>query len=201
MADALGFGHLDSGALYRAVTLAALDAEVGPSGEEVVALARSRPVRLVCVRGTFVPEVSGVDVSLPIRSDRVTERVSAIAALPAVRAWANEQLRAAIQLHPRGVVCDGRDVGTVIFPEAQLKIFLTASVEERARRRAREAGSDQEGSSLERVGSQLSVRDQADSTRAVAPLTPAKDAIHLDTTDMTFDDQVARIVEMARKVF
>src|SRR5205823_14527678 len=152
VARRLGWAHLDSGALYRAITLAVLDNLGETAGERgkgkgttwgaqhIVALAEDLPVRLVLVDDAFRPEVAGVDVAQAIRSERVTERVSEIAAIPEVRHWVNVQQREAVQDHPRGVVVDGRDIGTVVFPDAPLKVFLTASPEERARRRLAERG-------------------------------------------------------------
>jgi len=201
VAERLGFAHLDSGALYRAVTLAVLDARVPETGDAIVGLARSLPVRLALVGDAFRPEVSGVDVTGPVRENRVTSRVSAVAAQPAVRAWVNEELRAAAALHPAGIVVDGRDIGTVVFPGAPLKVFLTASPEERARRRSQEVGFGTDAASLKHVEGELARRDTADSTRAAAPLTAARDARLLDTTRMTFEDQVEAIVSLARKTF
>jgi len=142
VARRLGWAHLDSGALYRALTLAALDAEEGRrrtakdgerwSAQRIVALAEDLPVRLVLVGDTFRPEVAGVDVEEAIRTDRVTRHVSAVAAIPEVRTWVNARQRAAVASHPTGVVVDGRDIGTVVFPDAPLKVFLTATPDERA---------------------------------------------------------------------
>jgi len=139
----LGWGHLDSGALYRAITLAALD-NMGDGGrrkgerwspQRIIALAEDLPVRLVLVDNVFRPEIAGVDVAEAIRSERVTLRVSEIAAIPQVREWVNARQREAVLEHPQGVVVDGRDIGTVVFPDAPIKVFLTATPEERARRR------------------------------------------------------------------
>ena len=108
-------------------------------------------------------------------------------------------MRDAAAIHPRGVVADGRDIGTVVFPEAPIKVFLTASPEERARRRARQEGSGTQA--LEQVQDKLARRDAADSSRAVAPLAAARDAVMLDTTGMGFEEQVEKIVGLARKAF
>ena len=201
VAAALEMAHLDSGALYRAVTLAALDSGNPLDGQTVVASAESLPVRLTRVRDRFVPEVAGVDVSHAVRTSRVTSRVSSVAAIPVVREWVTRRLRDAPKLHPRGVVVDGRDIGTVVFPDAPLKVFLTASVEERARRRSRDHGLDPDSEAGRRLISELSERDRSDSERAVAPLRPAAGARVLDTTGMSFQEQVDVIVEMARKLF
>jgi len=201
VARRLGWAHLDSGALYRAITLAVLD-NLGErwSAERIIALAEDLPVRLVLVDDLFRPEVAGVDVAQAIRSERVTERVSEIAAIPEVRHWVNVQQREAVQDHPRGVVVDGRDIGTVVFPDAPLKVFLTASPEERARRRLAERGrSGGVGTELRREAEVLAARDRADSTRAVAPLRAAADAVVLDTTRLSLEQQVQAVVALARE--
>ena len=208
VARRLAWAHLDSGALYRAITLAALDnlGETGKgkretwSAQQIVALAEDLPVRLVFVDDVFRPEVAGVDVAQAIRSERVTQRVSEIAAIPEVRHWVNVQQREAVQGHGRGVVVDGRDIGTVVFPDAPLKVFLTASPEERARRRLAERGGGARGEAeVRREGEVLAARDRADSTRAVAPLKAAADAVVLDTTRLSLEQQVQAVVALARE--
>ncbi|HEV8266386.1 MAG TPA: (d)CMP kinase [Gemmatimonadales bacterium] len=215
VARRLGWAHLDSGALYRALTLAALDnlgERGGGSGElwsaqRIVALAEELPVRLVLVGDVFRPEVAGVDVEAAIRSDRVTRHVSAVAAMPEVRTWVNAQQRRAAADHRAGggggggIVVDGRDIGTVVFPEAPLKIFLTAAPDERARRRLSQRGDAADADQVQRESQTLAARDHADSTRAVAPLRPAADAVLLDSTALTLEQQVARVAELARQRF
>ena len=207
VARGLGWAHLDSGALYRAVTLAVLDnlRDAG-SGmrdawpvQQVVALAEDLPVRLVLVGDAFRPTVAGVDVEETIRSERVTRHVSAIAAIREVRNWVNVQQREAVAGVPRGVVVDGRDIGTVVFPDAPVKVFLTASPEERARRRLAQRGSRINPAELAREAQALAARDHADSTRPVAPLRAAADAVRLDTTDLSLDEQADRVVALARE--
>jgi cytidylate kinase len=208
LARRLGMAHLDSGALYRAITLAAIDnlgaegwgAEDGPPPtQRILALAEALPVRLVLSEGTFRPEVAGVDVGQAIRALRVTRQVSAVAALPAVRAWVNERQRQAVAGCPGGVVVDGRDIGTVVFPDAPLKVFLTAAPEERARRRLVQDGRASDPELVRREGRALAARDAADSTREVAPLRAAPDAVVLDTTALSLDEQVERIAALARE--
>jgi cytidylate kinase len=209
VARQLGWGHLDSGALYRAVTLAALDnlGEVGRgrgegwSPQRLIALAEDLPVRLVLVDSVFRPEVAGVDVGDAIRSERVTRRVSDVAAVPQVREWVNARQRRAVLEHPQGVVVDGRDIGTIVFPDAPLKVFLTASPEERARRRLAQRGDPVSPEEVRREATALAARDRADSTRAVAPLKPARDAVGLDTTALDQEQQVARVLALARDRF
>ena len=207
VARRLGWAHLDSGALYRAVTLAALDnlRDAGSGmrdawpAQQVVALAEDLPVRLVLVGDAFRPTVAGVDVEETIRSERVTRHVSAIAAIREVRNWVNVQQRDAVAGVPRGVVVDGRDIGTVVFPDAPVKVFLTASPEERARRRLAQRGSRTDPAELAREAEALAARDHADSTRPVAPLRAAADAVRLDTTDLSLEEQADRVVALARE--
>jgi len=212
VARELGWAHLDSGALYRALTLAVLDTlgeaeENGWNAQQILGLAHDLPVRLVLVADVFRPEVAGVGVTEAIRSERVTRHVSRIAAIPEVRTWVNACQREAARTHPTGVVVDGRDIGTVVFPEAPLKVFLTATPEERARRRlgqrAPAASAPRPASAAEvaREAQELAARDRADSSRAVAPLRPASDALLLDTTALSLVEQVAQVVALARVRF
>ena len=211
VAERLGWAHLDSGALYRALTLAAIDnlgegrrrqEEAWPP-QQIVDLAARLPVRLVLVGNQFRPEVAGADVEEAIRSERVTRHVSVIAAIPEVRTWVNAQQRRAVEGGGGvgGVVVDGRDIGTVVFPEARLKIFLTATPDERARRRLSQRGEAVDGDLVQRESQALAARDAADSTRRIAPLKPAADAVLLDTTALTLEQQVSRVVELARGLF
>ncbi len=207
VARRLGWAHLDSGALYRAVTLAALDnlgEETAVSGDRwsaqrIVAVAEELPVRLVLVADVFRPEVAGVDVEEAIRSDRVTRRVSEVAAIREVRHWVNVQQREAVLAHPSGVVVDGRDIGTVVFPDAPVKVFLTASPEERARRRLAQRGGRIDPAELRRETEALAARDLADATRPVAPMKPAADARLLDTTRIGLEEQVREVLALARE--
>ncbi len=201
VAQRLGFAHLDSGALYRALTLAALDQQVPlDDGARIADLALRLPVRLVRAGDGFRPEAAGVDVSEAIRGTRVTEQVSRVAALPAVRDAVNLMLRDAAAQRPEGVVVDGRDIGTVVFPDAGLKVFLTASPEERARRRLLQEGRPTTNSAVAEEVLRLRERDRADSARSTAPLARAPDAHPLDTTGMDFDKQVGAIVALAQRV-
>ena len=209
VAERLGWAHLDSGALYRALTLAALDT-LGEGGrrkgeewpaQQILNLAARLPVRLVLVGRRFRPEVAGADVEETIRSDRVTRYVSVLAAIPDVLTWVNTQQRLAVQDCEGGVVVDGRDIGTVVFPEAPLKIFLTATPDERARRRLFQRGEAVDVELVRRESQALAARDAADSNRRIAPLKPALDAVLLDTTTLTLEQQVTQVVELARGLF
>jgi CMP/dCMP kinase len=209
VAERLRWAHLDSGALYRALTLAALDRlgeGVAGSGagwpvQRILALADELPIRLVLSGGSYRPEVAGVDVGAAIRSERVTAYVSRVAALPPVRTWVNARQREAVQAHPLGVVVDGRDIGTVVFPEAPLKVFLTATPDERARRRLSQRGLRLDEPRVAQESAELTARDHADATRPVAPLKPADDAVLVDSTRLSLEEQVDQVVALARQRF
>jgi cytidylate kinase len=214
VAHRLGWAHLDSGALYRALTLAAVD-NLGEGGrrqgeawpaQRILDLAERLPVRLVLVGTTFRPEVAGADVEAAIRSERVTRSVSVVAAIPEVRTWVNTQQRRAVEGlkvggGSGGIVVDGRDIGTIVFPEAPLKVFLTATPDERARRRLFQRGQAVDVDLVRRESDALAARDAADSNRRFAPLKAAPDAVLLDTTALTLEAQVAQLVELARQRF
>ncbi len=148
----------------------------------------------------FAAYLEGVPVDAEIRGAEVTAQVSAISAVPVIREWINTRLRAMVRAG-RDVVVDGRDIGTVVFPDADLKIFLTATPEARAGRRISQRGDEVDAARLEAEAAALGARDRADSSRAVAPLQAAPDAVPLDTTAMSFPDQVRFIVELARPIF
>ena len=211
VAEALGFAHLDSGSLYRGVTLvgireAARREKAGKDPLEVVGAeailraAEDRGLMLQPDGAGFAAYLEGEPVDAEIRGAEVTARVSAVSAVPVVREWINTRLRAMVRAG-RDVVVDGRDIGTVVFPDAELKIFLTATPEARAGRRINQRGGAIDPGGLEAEAAALSARDEADSTRAVAPLKAAPDAVPLDTTAMAFPDQVRFIVELARPIF
>ncbi len=183
----LGLQYLDTGAMYRSVTLAALERGLDPSDEVAVAdLAR----HLDIVVGLDTVEVDGVDVTAAIRSEPVTAAVSQVAANPAVRATLRRQQRAWARRRGGGVL-EGRDIGTVVFPSARLKVYVTASLEERARRRAAETGQ-----AAEATAGDLRIRDRKDSSRADSPLVEAADAVVVDTTGLSVDHVVDRVVEL-----
>lgn len=211
VAEALGFAHLDSGSLYRGVTLAALreGARRGLQGGEVfrgldpetiLRTAEDRGLMLQSDGAGFAAYLEGEPVEEALRSVEVTAHVSAVAAVPVVREWVNSRLRAMVRAG-QDVVVDGRDIGTVVFPDADLKIFLTASPQARAGRRISQRGHAVEPDHLDAETAALAARDHADSTREVAPLRSADDAIQLDTTAMDFAEQVRFIVDRARPIF
>jgi CMP/dCMP kinase len=198
VADRLGFRHLDSGAFYRAITFAALEAGVPVDAWSRLSAADLERLGVAGVpaeRG-FAMRVHGRDVSDQIRRAEVNAAVSAMAAVPAVRDWLLQTLRDAAR--DTDLVTDGRDMGTVVFPDADLKVFLIADPRERARRRLLQMELPTDEHAVEEEVRRIEARDRTDAGRAVAPLRQATDAIPLDTTDLTFDEQVDTIVRWAR---
>jgi cytidylate kinase len=189
LAERLGYTRVDTGALYRALALAAKERGVPWSeGEALGALARSIDLGFQGQRVT----IDGRDREGEIRTPEISQGASIVSAHAPVRA-------ALLELQRRlgsdgGVVLEGRDIGTVVFPDAEAKIFLTATDEERARRRAVEIGAD-----AAEVLREMRERDARDSGRAVAPLKPAPDAVHVDTSGLGLDEVVDRLAEIVRK--
>lgn len=190
VATQAGLPHLDTGAFYRAATLAVLDSGVDPGDEDAVESVLA-PVALDQDNGRML--LNGRDVSNEIRGDAVTSAVSAVSAHPGVRALLVEMQRAWVESHGGGGVVEGRDIGSVVFPDADLKVYLDASPEVRAKRRALETGEDPA-----EVLSELERRDHVDSTRAASPLTVPDEAIVVDTSELTFDQVVAKLLKLIR---
>jgi cytidylate kinase len=198
VARELGALQLDSGALYRALTVVALELEgAPPDAPRTIAAAERRRLELREAGGALVPFLDGQDAEPHLRSPEVDARVSEVSAWPALREWVNARLRAEAR-NARVLVLDGRDIGTAVFPDAPLKIFLTATPEARARRRLLQRGLPAEGAELEREAARLAERDRLDSGRPVAPLRPAPDALILDSTGLDFEEQVGEIVRAVR---
>jgi cytidylate kinase len=194
LARRLGWSCLDSGALYRVLGLAAERAGVDLSqGPELARLARGLRLELRD-RRVFL---DGEDVSPDIRSEAAGNAASKVAAHEAVRAALLALQRDAAR--PPGLVADGRDMGTVVFPAAAVKIFLTASPEERARRRHKQLKDKGLDVSLPDLAREVAERDERDSTRAVAPLLPAADAVVIDTTGIGIDEVLARVIAVVER--
>jgi cytidylate kinase len=196
VAERMGIRHVDSGSLYRALTAAALAAAgSSPVWSEAAVLAQAGRVSLAPAGRSFEPLIDGRPAGDEIRSSEVTRHVSAVAAMAGVRAWVNAQVRSAAAT--QDVVVDGRDMGTAVFPEAPLKVFLVADPWERARRRLvqrlERAPTDDE---VAEETDRLVQRDAKDATQTMA----ARDAVVLDTTYLTQEEQVERIVALARAV-
>ncbi|CAN5764535.1 hypothetical protein BH23GEM6_BH23GEM6_06020 [soil metagenome] len=201
VAAELGYRHLDSGAFYRAMTLAALGADLPPDRWEALS---SEDLARFGVESTpqgdaFLMTIQGLDVMQAIRAPQVNAEVSRMAAVGSVREWLLGALRRAGERG--GLVADGRDIGTVVFPDAELKLFLVAAPDERARRRLIEQGFiDPDHSQIRAEAARLTQRDLQDSSRSVAPLLKAADAVLLDTTGLSFESQVRAIVRLARQL-
>jgi CMP/dCMP kinase len=190
VADALGLSVLDTGAMYRAVTLAALGAGIDPADADAAA-ATARRSRIDLDDGRV--QLDGRDVTSQIRGPAVTDAVSIVSAHPRVREVLVGRQREWVERHGGGVV-EGRDIGTVVFPDAPVKVFLTASDDERARRRQRDERAADRDVDVESVRKALGRRDQLDASRATSPLRRADDALVIDTTGRDADDVVAEIV-------
>ncbi len=195
IAEALSWDYLDTGAMYRATALALLRAGVGLEDEAALfkVLGSMRLEQL----GTRI-FLNDEDVSEAVRSHEITQFVTPVSADGRVREVLVEQQRSIGQRG--GFVVDGRDIGTVVFPNAVLKIYLTASVKARAQRRFMEQEAKGNAMTLDEVAADIQRRDHADSTRAVAPLRKADDAVELDSSNLTLDEVVAKIVGMWNRI-
>ncbi|MDE0074682.1 MAG: (d)CMP kinase [Gammaproteobacteria bacterium] len=199
VARRLGFRHLDSGALYRALTCALL--ESGRPPDSWPALTESdlnaHPVRMVAAGSAFRMMLGARALTTELRSPEVDAHVSAVARLPAVRGWLLDRQRQAGK--EGSLVGDGRDLGTVVFPDAEAKIFLVADVTERARRRLRDKGRDPDSDgAVAAEAARLRARDRIDATRGIAPLKKAADAFEVDGTRLSFEEQVEAILGVVR---
>ena len=198
VAQRVGWHLLDSGALYRLVALSGIEHKLDPQDVEGHArLAGSMQVRFGTESERERVLLDGQDVTGAIRTEELGQGASRVAAWPAVRSALLERQRAFAEAP--GLIADGRDMGTVVFPGAPLKIFLTASAEERARRRYNQLKEKGSGASLSALSREIAERDARDSSRAVAPLVPAADAALIDSTDLTIDAVVERVIELGRR--
>ncbi len=199
VAERLGYLHVDTGAMYRAVTLKVLLHRINiRDAEAVEQLTDGTEIRLERDDGDVKVVLDGEDVTKQIREPEVTKAVSAVSSYEKVReAMVREQRSIGKE---GGIVVEGRDTGTVVFPDAQLKIYMVAFVKERARRRQRELKTQGVVSDLESIVQEIVERDEKDSSRRVSPLRKAADAVVLDTSRMTIEQQVEFIVEKAREI-
>jgi cytidylate kinase len=191
LAGKLGGRYLDTGAMYRSITWAVLRSGVDPQDADAVAKVAAE-TQLEVGTDPVAPHfrADGVDVDTEIRGPEVTGAVSAVAAVPAVRAQLVEMQRAIIAGAGR-IVVEGRDIGSVVAPDANLKVYLTASAAARAERRSAEAAAD-----VDATAADLARRDRLDSTRATSPLKQAGDAVELDTTGMGIDEVVGKLHDL-----
>lgn len=194
VAEKLGFLHVDSGSLYRAATAAMLRREKDASKwTEQSVLDAARPLDLRAARTSFYPVLDGRAIEEEIRGKDVTRHVSRVAQMPRVREWVNAKVREAAE--SKDVVVDGRDMGTVVFPDADLKIFLVADSRERALRRLRQRGTPASEQLLDDETIRIRERDERDAKQTVA----AADAVTIDTTGLNQAEQVEQIVGLSKQ--
>lgn len=200
LAEKLGWHLLDSGAIYRVLAVASLHHNFGAEDEEsLVALATDLDVKFVANEETGLTHVvlEGEDVTMAIRSEKVGNQASKVAALPRVREALLRRQRAFQELP--GLVADGRDMGTVVFPRAEAKVFLTASAEERARRRFEQLQDKGMDANIDRLVTEIRERDERDMNRSAAPLKAAEDSLMLDSTSMSIDEVLNTVLQYAHK--
>ncbi|MBI3006158.1 MAG: (d)CMP kinase [Ignavibacteriales bacterium] len=199
VAKKLGYIHVDTGAMYRAITVKVLEEGILPGDRESVsALARRSEIRLEISHNSTKVFIDGRDVTHRIRTGEVTKSVSSISSIPDVReVLVREQRKMAAS---GGVVLEGRDIGTVVLPDADLKVFMVANVTERARRRKKELAVDGVEVDEQSLTTEIEERDRKDSTRDASPLKQAKDAFVLDTSDLSLEEQANFIVQKAKEI-
>jgi len=200
IARQLGWHLLDSGMLYRLLALAAINHKVAADNEASLrVMASALDVRFEADNDSegIRAWLEGDDVTDVVRSEDVGMVASRVAGLPAVRNALLARQRAFAE--PPGLVADGRDMGTIVFVDAPLKVYLTASVEARAERRHKQLLDKQQSGSLARLAEAIAARDKSDMERPVAPLKPAPDALYIDSTDLSIDEVCARILDQARQ--
>lgn len=200
VASRLGWIMLDTGAMYRAITWAVLQAGVDPADSRRVGdIARESIIELDTQPDASSVYVNGIDVTSEIRSAEITSAVSAVSAAAEVRDLLVELQRETVRKSGHGIVVEGRDIGTVVIPDAQLKVFLTADPRTRAGRRSAELGQNSSEEELKRMQLKIEERDFKDSSREVSPLRASTDAVIIDTTDLKLDQVVQKICHLARK--
>ncbi|GAB2900228.1 (d)CMP kinase [Microbulbifer echini] len=198
LADRLGFTLLDSGALYRAAALAALQKEVDLADEAVLTqVAKDLDVRFLVSDGRLQVLLEGRDITNEIRMERVSMAASTVAAIPGVRAALLQRQRD-FRLEP-GLVADGRDMGTTVFPDAPVKVYLTATAEERARRREAQLREKGVSVSLRDLLDDIRARDAQDMNRKASPLAPAEDAVELDSTGVGIEEVLRRVLALVQE--
>ena len=194
VSEKLGYRHIDTGAMYRAVGWKALRDGLALDDEAAMA-ALAEHANLVVEAG--VVAVDGHDVTQAIRTPEMDKTAAAVARLPRVRAALVARQRAIGA--QGGVVMEGRDIGTVVFPDATVKVYLDASADERARRRANDTAHSGGGAGQAAVAAALAARDRSDTTRSASPLTVAQDAVVIDTTDVPVDEVVRRVLDLVQR--
>lgn len=198
LAQKLGYLYIDTGAMYRAVTLYAIKNNLLGNDEKIIELANKLNIDLKFENGQTKVFVDGNDVSESIRSLEVNQNVSPVSKIEGVRKVLVQKQKE--MGRNGGVVMEGRDITTVVFPNADVKIFLTATIDERAKRRALEFAQKGQNLDIEKVKENISERDRIDSNRAVSPLKKSEDAIEIDTSDLSIEQQVNLILEEVKKI-
>ena len=197
VAEKLGFLYIDTGAMYRAITYYLIENAINLSDKKLILKhANSQEIEQKNINSSTKTFLNGIDVSNEIRSREVTLNISSVASIPELRELLVEQQR--YMSIGKNVVLDGRDIGTVVFPDADLKIFMVASVEERAKRRFEEFQNKGENISLEQVIKEIKARDLEDEMRSSGALKRAADAILIDTSKMEISDQVDQIISILK---
>jgi len=197
VARRLGYIYIDSGAMYRAVTLKALRENIALNdGEKVTNLAKQLELKFESNNNKTIIFMDGEDVSEKIRTPEIDQNISPVAANPAVRVIMVQKQHSIGK--EGGIVMDGRDIGTVVFPNADLKIFMSATVQERAERRKKEQEQKGVKINLDKVVSDIEYRDQQDQSRNHGPLLKAEDAVEIDTTLLSIEQQIQKILELAK---
>lgn len=200
LAQRLKFLYIDTGAMYRAITFLAMKNKILADHERVIKLAESCSMKLEFVNGQTKIQVDGIDLSNEIRSPEVNSHVSEISKIAGVRQALVKKQRKMASENP-GVVMEGRDIGTVVFPDADVKIYLTATIDERSVRRAKEYAEQGKNIPVNEIKANLAQRDKIDSTRPISPLSKADDAIEVDTSNTTIEEQVEIILQYINKKF
>ncbi len=200
IAKKLGYLYIDTGAMYRAITFHALENGAIGNKSRIVELARKCKIELSYDEGEVVVILNNRNISKEIRSAEVNSNVSNVSKISEVRKLMVEKQREMAAKKGSGIVMEGRDIGTVVFPDADVKIFLTAALDTRANRRANEYFEKGSKVLVDDIKSNLSNRDKIDSSRNDSPLIKASGAVEVDTTNITIDEQVNHILEAVKKV-
>jgi cytidylate kinase len=198
IAQKLDYLYIDTGAMYRAITFVAINQNIMEDTEAIVKTAENSDIKLKYINGTTQVFVNGVDITEDIRTHELNDKVSTVSKIAGVRK-ALVKKQQMMKNECEGIVMEGRDIGTVVFPDADVKIFLTAALDERASRRAKEYERKGKGVSVHKIKSNLSMRDAIDSTRDSNPLIKADDAIEVDSSKISIEEQVEIIFKQVKK--
>ena len=198
IAQKLGYLYIDTGAMYRAITFLALKQNIMDNSKAIVKAAEESDIKLKYVNSETQVFVNGIDITEDLRTHELNEKVSTVSKIAGVRK-ALVKKQQMMKVEGEGIVMEGRDIGTVVFPDADVKIFLTAGLDERASRRAKEYEKKGKGVPVHKIKSNLSMRDAIDSTRDSNPLIKAKDAVEVDSSKISIEQQVEIIFKQVKK--